>query len=279
MIINIIDTFDQINEYRKSNSSFDLVTWKNYVDSISLSLYEKCIANAAEYNFEKDILPVISSALYDGFDEINMAHKNLSFLKNFLQSKIKVLFKVDFDIDIIFYIGLCNGAGWATELDGRKTVLIGAEKIVELGWYETDIICDLVCHEVAHLIHFELRKAVPIPDNRSIWQLYTEGFATRYSQKLYKDGLYHQNQNGWLEFCKTNHNSIKLEYLRRLNSNESTSDFFGDWNSYMGRSELGYYLGCEFVVWLERGYSVNEIACMLPDKLEHLLLEFLEDLI
>ena len=41
-----------------------------------------------------------------------------------------------------------------------------------------------------------------------------------------------KNQNGWLDWCKENEAEIKREYLRRVDKNISTQDFFGDWCSY-----------------------------------------------
>lgn len=275
MNVKFIDTFDEIDNYRKKHSEFSLETWKQYADNISPTLYNKCFSNASEYNFEKNVIPVVSDAIYNSFYKITSAHEALVLLSGSLNKRINVIFKVDFDVDVIFYLGLCNGAGWATELDGQTVVLLGAEKIAELNWYDPDTLCDLVCHELAHHIHFELRKKIPKPENSAVWQLYTEGFATRYSQVLYKEDFYCQNQNGWLDFCKSHISDIKHEYLSRIKANEKISDFFGDWNTYMGYSDLGYYLGSEFIRWLQEKRTDEEVACMLPDELQSNLIMFL----
>lgn len=267
MNIHVIDTFDQIKGYRENNPAFSIDTYKTYAEGISPSLYKKCYDDAAEYRFERDVLPVLNSALYEHFERIEVAHNSIAEISSFLSEKMSEIFSVDFDVTIVFYLGLCNGAGWATTLDGKNTILLGVEKIAELNWQDKDTMCDLICHEAAHLIHFELRKDMPNP-RKSIWQLYTEGFATRVSQLLYKENFYHQSQNGWLDFCMDNTKRIKNEYLKCLINSENTACFFGDWNTFMGHSNIGYWLGCEFIRNLEKNYTIQEIAVLNADTIE-----------
>ena len=55
---------------------------------------------------------------------------------------------------ILFSIwGLCNGAGWATSLDGRDAVLLGIEKIIELNWQDESAMQALIFHEIGHIWH------------------------------------------------------------------------------------------------------------------------------
>ena len=55
---------------------------------------------------------------------------------------------------------------------------------------------------------------------------------------------------------------IKEEYGRRLEQEESTQDFFGDWCDFCGYSDVGYYLGCRFVRWMMKENDLREIAAM-----------------
>ncbi|HBR31009.1 MAG: hypothetical protein PHD46_01790 [Eubacteriales bacterium] len=276
MKIHVIDTYKQIEEYKNSNNRFSLDAWKKYADSISPSLYQKCFDDAAKYDFEKDVVPVLNDALQTHYDRVTSAHNALNDIAKTLPHRASEMFNMDLDITIIFYLGLCNGAGWATVMDGKQTILLGAEKIAELKWHELDTMGDLICHEIAHLIHFALRGNIARP-NKAVWQLYSEGIATLYSQKLYKEGFYHQNQNGWLDFCRENIAAIKDEYLKRLTYAESTADFFGDWNLVMGKSNLGYYLGSEFIRYLEIGLSLSDIACLSYEAITTKLYSFLEE--
>ena len=79
--------------------------------------------------------------------------------------------------------------------------------------------------------------------------------------------FYHQNSGGWLDWCRENENEIKKEYLRRLDKRQSVQDFFGDWCSYNGHSDVGYYLGCKFVEYLMKTYTLKEIANLPYRKL------------
>lgn len=88
------------------------------------------------------------------------------------------------------------------------------------------------------------------------------------------DRYYHQNQNGWLDWCKENEAEIKREYLRRVDKNISTQVFFGDWCSYKNHSDVGYYLGCEFVKYLQRQYSLVDIASLNVNQLYNHFKEF-----
>lgn len=45
------------------------------------------------------------------------------------------------------------------------------------------------------------------------------------------ENYYHQNQEGWIDWCENNLIELKREYLIRITNSESVQDFFGDWNS------------------------------------------------
>lgn len=69
--------------------------------------------------------------------KLEQVHSSFVEATQRLQKRFIEAFGNDLDVDIILYLGLCNGAGWATSLTGKKTVLLGIEKIIELDW------CDL----------------------------------------------------------------------------------------------------------------------------------------
>ena len=48
--------------------------------------------------------------------------------------------------------------------------------------------------------------------------------------------------------------------MQCINDKKSTYDFFGDWNHYEGRSDVGYYLGCEMIKKLSTKHSLFELA-------------------
>ena len=81
-------------------------------------------------------------------------------------------------------------------------------------------------------------------------------------------GYYHQDKNGWLNWCKTNRARLFTEYYRRLCQGESIQDFFGDWCSFEGHCDVGYFLGCEFVKALVKEFNLPEITGLSCEVLE-----------
>lgn len=132
--MRIINTFDKIPGCFK-NSAFDLDAWRVYARAISPELGEKCERNSREYDFNNDVLPVVNNVLLNR-DAALAANDSFVAVTDKLAENIGRLFENGVETDIILYLGLCNGAGWATSLDGRDAVLLGIEKIIELNWQD-----------------------------------------------------------------------------------------------------------------------------------------------
>lgn len=258
----IINTCDKIKTLFLDG--FDMSVWRKYASEISTELTEKCEKDAKKYNFEEDILPIISASLNE--DKINFVSDNFQLVVNTLTDNLIKLFDSEPDINVILYLGLGNGAGWATTIDGKDTVLLGIEKIIELNWDNETDMRGLILHEIGHLWHkingnlyltsFSKRR-------KPIEQLYQEGVAMVCEQILCGDyNFYNQDKNGWLNWCLENEEDIKREYLYRMENGISTQDFFGDWCCYKEHSDVGYFLGCRFVRCLMRTYTLKEIANM-----------------
>ena len=272
--MKIINTCEEIKATFVDGFNIDL--WRKYAKEISNELPSKCENDAKGYDFEKEVLPVLNLALNN--EKIEFVNKNFQSVIKTLNSNLNKLFDKEPDINIVLYLGLCNGAGWATTLDGKNTVLLGIEKIIELGWGDETNMRALILHEIGHLWH-KLNGNLHIPEytkrRKGIAQLYCEGVAMVCEHILCGDDeFYHQDKNGWLNWCYENENDIKKEYLRRLNEKESVQDFFGDWCSYNGRSDVGYFLGCRFVRFLMKANSLKEIANMKYKVLNKAFKEF-----
>ena len=272
--MKIINTCEEIKATFVDGFNIDL--WRKYAKEISNELPSKCENDAKGYDFEKDVMPVLNLALNN--EKIDFVSKNFQSVIKTLNSNLDKLFDKEPDINIVLYLGLCNGAGWATTLDGKNTVLLGIEKIIELGWGDETNMRALILHEIGHLWH-KLNGNLHIPEytkrRKGIAQLYCEGVAMVCEHILCGDDeFYHQDKNGWLNWCYENENDIKKEYLRRLNEKESVQDFFGDWCSYNGRSDVGYFLGCRFVRFLMKANSLKEIANMKYRVLNKAFKEF-----
>ncbi len=250
--------------------------WRKYAGEISKELPSKCENDAKDYDFKKDVLPILESALE--VEKLDFVSKNFQSVIDTLNNNLSKLFDREPDINIILYLGLCNGAGWATTLDGKNTVLLGVEKIIELDWGDETNMRALILHEIGHLWH-KLNGNLYIPDftkrRKAIQQLYQEGVAMVCEHILCGDDeFYHQDKDGWLDWCRENETEIKKEYLRRLDANESVQDFFGDWCFYKGHCDVGYYLGCRFVRYLMKTHSLKDVARMKYRTLNNAFTEF-----
>ena len=71
---------------------------------------------------------------------------------------------------------------------------------------------------------------------------------------------WHLEEKGWFEWCEENEKVIKKEFLRKVKEKEPLNPFFGSWYALFGKQYLGYYLGYKFILWLEKGHSLEEIA-------------------
>ncbi|MGG0824617.1 hypothetical protein ABE099_17280 [Paenibacillus turicensis] len=260
--MRIIDTYTEIISLF-SQREFSISLWRSYANSISIYLGQQVENDAQLYNIEKQVIPVINNAL-DNREKLEETHQSFIYATKQLRNKFIEIFKYDLDVDIILYLGLCNGAGWATDINGKKTVLLGIEKIIELDWCDLQSISSLIYHELGHIWHDSIGKLhlkTDIHSEKSIWQLYREGIAMYFEQMLCNDfSFYHQDRNGWLNWCIKNKGNLFIEYMRRVENEESTQEFFGDWSNYQGYSDVGYYLGCEFIKSLLTNYSLIEIA-------------------
>ena len=272
--MRIIDTYHDIISMF-AHQKFSLSAWREYADSISLSLASKAESDADAYDMNMQVIPVIEYAM-NNTQKLEQTHE--SFLSATLQLEanfVRVL-GTAVDVDIVLYLGLCNGAGWATTLGERKTILLGIEKIIELDWCDKETMSSLLYHELGHIWHDvvgTLRSSTKNESEKSVWHLYQEGVAMYCEQLLCGNkAKYHSHDDTWVSWCGNHKEALFAEYIRRVVHNESTQDFFGDWCSYQEHSDVGYYLGCEFVKNLLHKYSLVEIANLPVETLMQELL-------
>lgn len=263
-----------INTYNDITSCFSLEKfcfelWELYAARISEFLPNKVEADASEYNYNNEVLPVINSLILEK-EKMKTASDSFDLITTDLQENFMNMYGMDLDVTVILYLGLCNGAGWATSLGDKSVVLLGIEKIVELDWQNHENMRSLIFHELGHIWHHAIappKQLMNTLGEKSIKQLYDEGMAMVCEQLLCGDkNYYHQNVNGWLDWCIANENKIKHEYLRRINNFESTQDFFGDWCSFKEHSDVGYFLGSRFIRFMLSQFELEDIAKFEMDK-------------
>lgn len=272
--MRIIDTAEQAGRLFFGRP-FDLAAWRGYAEGISPELARKCLEDVQKYSFEGDVLPVLQASLAKP-EKLRELHESFCGAVESLRQNAPALFGKEPDIAIVLYLGLCNAAGWAAELDGSPAILLGMEKIIELDWCDETAMKALLFHELGHLWHESVRGGWP-EGALAVVQLYEEGIAMVCQQQLAGDPeLFHQDKNGWLGWCRENEPMIKAVYLERLESGESIQDFFGDWVRFQGQPDVGYFLGRQFVRRLLERYTLQEAAVLPMAAVEKELLDFLK---
>lgn len=253
--MRIIDTSDQFLSAFEAGQ-FDLQKWEAYMDAFVPGAKELCLDDmrevlAAGYSWEKDFLPVLNAVARDGAKR-EEAICSFRRVTERLDERIRARFGRSPDGALILYLGLCNGAGWVTEQNGKPLVLLGIEKILELNWQGPDAMTGLIYHELGHVYQdcFGLLRleGAAMPD-QMLWQLFTEGIAMVFEQELAGGpAYYHQDKNGWKRWCDGNAGQLARDFQADLPAmTRGTQRYFGDWALYHGRPDTGYYLGARLV--------------------------------
>ncbi len=262
--MEIIDTFPHIMA-AYDGTAFHFERWKSYIDralpnvsSLFVSDMEKSLATG-NVSWERDYLPVLNAVQVQE-EQRKRAHDSFCSATENLERTLYDRFGKSLDVDIVFYLGLCNGAGWVTEWNGRKAVFLGIEKIIELDWCGQDDMYGLIYHELGHVYQWQygiLDRSFDNDADRFLWQLFTEGIAMYFEQVLVGDPNYfHQDKAGWKKWCGEHLERIKSDFDRDLKTmNFSNQRYFGDWVSYNGYGDVGYYLGCMFVRYILAAYQ------------------------
>jgi len=269
------------------SDSFDLEHWKAYMDAALPGAKEPCLRDMEEcvsagYPWEEAFLPVLNAAIQNADARQKTA---LAFHRaaDGLEQRLLSAFGRTPDADVILYLGLCNGAGWATDVGGRSAVLLGIEKIFELGWYGADDMNALILHELGHLYHFQfgadLRALRHTPD-ALLWQLFSEGVAMVFEQDALGDaGYFHQDKNGWKTWCETHLGMIAARFADDLGRmTPQDQNYFGDWVRFEGQGDVGYYLGAGFVRFILTAERFDRVIQYGPAEIRSAFDRFLRTL-
>ncbi len=230
---------------------------------------------------EEDYIAVLNNAAKRR-DLLEAAHEAFLNVTDGLEEKIIERFGRSVDAAVVFYLGLCNGAGWVTEYRGRTAILLGMEKIAELNWCSVGDMRGLICHELGHVYQKQygvLNRQFCSSSDAFLWQLFTEGVAMCFEQEIVGDReFYHQDKGGWKAWCDGHFEEIKADLAADLsNMTPSNQRYFGDWVSYHGHGDVGYYLGCRFVRFALADYDFDEIISFGIDEVKELFQRFLNE--
>lgn len=257
--MNIIDATKDIRT-AFTESRFDIEKWKSYMEAALPQAKGICLLDmldsisAAGLSWEEDYLPVLNLVIHN-FDKCKEITQSFYRVTKNLDGTIIAKFGKSLDTDIILYLGLCNGAGWVTTINGKTTVLLGIEKILELDWCGTDAMNGLILHELGHVYQAQygiLHRELGSMRDQFLWQLLTEGIAMVFEQEIVGDPeYYHQDTAGWKNWCSQNIRMIRDSFFHDLDTMTRDSQrYFGDWADFCGYGDVGYYLGARFVRFL-----------------------------
>lgn len=259
------------------NGLFNLDNWKNYIDKWIPGAKELCLCDMkdsinAGYSWSEDYLPVLDAVLTSN-EKREEAVRSFYAVSEHLDERIIEVFGKSVDADIVLYIGLCNGAGWVTKIRDKITVLLGIEKIIELDWCNKDDMTGLIIHELGHIFQAQYGSLYHNSNSMAekfLWQLFTEGIAMVFEQEIIGDVKYfHQNTNGWKEWCDRNFELIKNSFYRDLGEmTQESQRYFGDWVRFEGHPDTGYYLGVRFVRYLLQNDCFEDIINYTFDRVQ-----------
>lgn len=269
--MRIINSFHALDALC-ARGSFDLEDWRRYIRNVKAGLEELCVQDmqkvldTGKYSFETHYLPVLEQ-VYKNSRRRSQANQVFTDLSSNLKNSILTRFGRCPQADLVFYLGLCNGAGWVTEVEGNTCILLGIEKIMELGWDNPEDMQGLLYHEIGHAYHMQFGRFYTPCKNTGqqfLWQLFTEGVAMCFEQLLVNDqNYYHKDKDGWAAWCGQHLPQIKRDFAADLpGMTYAGQRWFGDWVHYQGRGDVGYYLGCQFVHYILTELPFDQIICL-----------------
>ena len=199
---------------------------------------------------------------------IRVAHATLRSVIPAVDRRVRDRLRFRRPLTHLLHVGIGCGAGWASTYDGTPAIFYGLENVAELGWTGRDRLEALVAHELAHVIHSDLRERAGQGGLESVHgpygQLYSEGFATRVEQWVI--GPSHSSGSerdvGWSAWCRGHEQQLAAQFLRTVHRHRSARRFFGSWYRNGGHVETGYWLGAEVVRSWESTLGLDEIATL-----------------
>ncbi len=256
--LRVLDTSPEM-EIFCARGAFDRAAWERYMDAALPGGKELCAADLREsldkgLDWERDYLPVLDAACRDA---AGRARARETFLRvaSGLDERVVSRFGRAPEAELVFYFGLCSGAGWVTELRGKCAILLGIEKILELGWENEDDMNGLLLHELGHVYQARFGVLTRRTDDAAdafLWQLFTEGIAMVFEQELVGDPDYfHQDKDGWKAVLDALLPKLAADFQKDLPAmTPEDQRYFGDWVRYEGQPDAGYYLGARFLRFL-----------------------------
>ena len=118
------------------NNQFNFKQWEIYINDLIPNSKKIFIddmqqaLNTGKVTFEKDFLPVLNNATPDN-TLFQTTVKSFDDITKNLEQNIVNKFGKTINVNIVLYLGLCNGAGWVIDINEKTYILLGIEKIIE----------------------------------------------------------------------------------------------------------------------------------------------------
>lgn len=177
---------------------------------------------------------------------------------------------------ILSYVGIGNGAGWATRWNGGLAVFLGLENVAELGWESPASIEKLISHEIGHLFMMSVREDVENLTLDPLLALYEEGFAQHCEHVILgRETWGCSSQPGWLEWCSRHERHLAQEYLRQMHDPQAWRRFYGSWYDVEGWRQTAYFMGCRMVQRMAASMGLRTLASLDEERIKSAAIDYL----
>lgn len=248
--------------------AFDPGAWRAYMDALLPGIADEAEADMracceAGYTWDEHYLPVLQAA-WENAGAREGVRASFRAVTQGLPERIAAAGLRPVHADVTLYLGLCSGAGWVTQVAGRDAVLLGIEKIIELGWGDLRAMTGLILHELGHVYHAQqgvLLRPELSGAQAMLWQLLTEGVAMVFEQRVMGDEDYfHQDADGWRDALAAQEARLARDFASELPTmTHYDQRYFGDWVRWEGLPDAGYYLGARFVRHVCRTHGLDAV--------------------
>jgi len=188
------------------------------------------------------------------------------------------------ELYLILYVSCGCGAGWAYEYCKVPAVYLGLDMIAHLKWLDEVKIKGLIIHELCHLLNIKLQNMTPRRfsdmENNPYFLLYSEGFAMRCEHHVLGGEMWRIASNkGWITWCRKNLRYLAKLYVEYVKKGLLVNAFYGSFYSINGYSQTGYFLGHEFIRYLENKERMRliEIAKLRYSDIINYVKKFLSE--